>query len=171
MLRSQRLERELDRAVTQWLDWLPHWDPSVLRRTGTFCTTCPPWVDAVGLEGVPHGAVHALTTSLDALVAEHFTRCAAAWFPALALDDAWRIDLDNGAVRVTRLDGRPVHEVDLADACADLERMHAQIRQDAYVWVHRSRGSILAVLQEAVEPKIQRMTDALLAEITSPQES
>jgi hypothetical protein len=165
MLRSQRLERELDRAVSQWLDWLPRWDPSVLRRTGPFCTTCPAWVGAVGLEGVPHGAVHALTTSLDALVAEHFTRCAAAWFPALALDDAWRIEVQDGLVRVTRTDGRPVLEPDLADACTDLQRMHEQIRQDAYVWVHRSRGSILAVLQEAVEPKIQRMADSLLAEI------
>jgi hypothetical protein len=165
MLRSQRLERELDRAVTQWLEWLPRWDPSVLRRTGPFCTDCPAWVGAIGLEGVPHGAVHALVTSLDALVAEHFSRCAAAWFPALALDDAWRIELQQGAVRVTRNDGRPLHEPDVADACTDLERMHEQIRQDAYVWVHRSRGSIIAVLQEAVEPKIRRMTDTLLAEL------
>lgn len=165
MLRSQRLERELDRAVNQWLEWLPRWDPSVLRRTGTFCTDCPNWVAAVGLEGVPHGAVHALTTSLDALVAEHFSRCAAAWFPALALDDAWRIELEHGRVQVTRIDGRPVHEPDLADACTDLQRMHSQIRQDAYVWVHRSRDSILAVLHESVEPKIQRMADDLLAEI------
>ena len=166
MLRSQRLERELDRAVTQWLEWLPRWDPSVLRRTGPFCMECPAWVAAIGLEGVPHGAVHALVTSLDALVAEHFARCAAAWFPALALDDAWRIELQQGGmVRVTRSDGRPIHEVDVAEACTDLQRMHEQIRQDAYVWVHRSRGSILAVLQEAVEPKIRRMADALLSEI------
>jgi hypothetical protein len=165
MLRSQRLERELDRAVTQWLEWLPRWDPSVLRRTGPFCTECPAWVDAVGLDGVPHGAVHALVTSLDALVAEHFARCAAAWFPAFALDDAWRIEVQDGAVRVLRTDGRPVLEPDLAEACADLQRMHQQIRQDAYVWVHRSRASILAVLHEAVEPKIRRMADALVAEI------
>jgi hypothetical protein len=165
MLRSQRLERELDRAVTQWLEWLPRWDPSVLRRTGPFCTDCPAWVAAVGLEDVPHGAVHALTTSLDALVSEHFTRCAAAWFPALALDDAWRIEVGGGIVQVTRLDGRPVHEPDLTDACIDLQRMHTQIRNDAYVWVHRSRESIVAVLQESVEPKIRRMTEDLLAEI------
>ena len=165
MLRSQRLERELDRAVTQWLDWLPRWDPTVLRRTGPFCTECPSWVSAVGLDGVPHGAVHALVTSLDALVAEHFARCAAAWFPALALDGAWRIEVTAGIVRVRRTDGRPVLEPDLADACTDLQRMHEQIRQDAYVWVHRSRGSILAVLHEAVEPKVRRMADSLLAEI------
>jgi hypothetical protein len=166
MLRSQRLERELDRAVTQWLDWLPRWDPSVIRRNGPLCSSCPSWVAAVGLDGVPHGAVHALVTSLDALVAEHFSRCAAAWFPALALDDAWRIELDSlGMVRVSRTDGRPIHELDVAEASADLQRMHEQIRQDAYVWVHRSRGSILAVLHEAVEPKIRRMTDSLLEEI------
>ena len=165
MLRSQRLERELDRAVAQWLEWLPRWDPTVLRRSGPLCMECPSWVSAVGLDGVPHGAVHALVTSLDALIAEHFARCAAAWFPALALDDAWRIEVQDGLVRVTRTDGRPVLEPDLADACTDLQRMHEQIRQDAYVWVHRSRGPILAVLHEAVEPKIQRMADSLLAEI------
>ena len=166
MLRSQRLERELDRAVAQWLDWLPRWDPSVLRRTGPLCTDCPPWVAAVGLDGVPHGAVHALVTSLDALVAEHFSRCAAAWFPALALDEGWRIEVqEGGTVRVSRVDGRPIDEADVAEACTDLQRMHEQIRQDAYVWVHRSRGSILAVLHEAIEPKIRRMTDALLTEI------
>jgi hypothetical protein len=166
MLRSQRLERELDRAVAQWLDWLPRWDPTVLRRTGPLCSSCPSWVAAIGLDGVPHGAVHALVTSLDALVAEHFSRCAAAWFPALALDDAWRIELrEGGMVQVTRVDGRPIHELDVAEASTDLQRMHEQIRQDAYVWVHRSRGSILAVLEEAVEPKIRRMADSLLEEI------
>jgi hypothetical protein len=167
MLRSQRLERELDRAVTQWLDWLPRWDPAVLRRTGVLCLQCPPWVDAVGLDGVPHGAVHALVTSLDALIAEHFARCAAAWVPALALDAAWHIEVDGGMVRVTRTDGRAINQPDLADACTDLERMHEQIRQDAYVWVHRSRDAILEVLEEAVEPKIRRMAESLVEEICS----
>ena len=171
MLRSQRLERELDRAVTQWLDWLPRWDPSVLRRSSPLCSDCPPWVAALSLDGVPHGAVHALVTSLDALVAEHFTRCAAAWFPALALNDDVRVWVDGGVVRIARSDGRTYQDlsdsVDLADAATDLTRMHEQIRQDAYVWVHRSRGSILAVLEEAVEPKIRRMAESLVTEICS----
>ena len=84
---------------------------------------------------------------------------------ALPQVEALRIEVQDGLVRVTRTDGRPVLEPDLADACTDLQRMHEQIRQDAYVWVHRSRGPILAVLHEAVEPKIQRMADSLLAEI------
>ena len=31
MLRPFRLERELDRAVGQWLDWLPRWEPLTSR--------------------------------------------------------------------------------------------------------------------------------------------
>ena len=169
MLRSQRLERELDRAVTQWLDWLPRWDPSVLRRSSPLCAECPAWVAALSLDGVPHGAVHALVTSLDALVAEHFTRCAAAWFPALALNDEVKVWIAGGTVRIARSDGLIFQDLsdspELADTATDLARMHDQIRQDAYVWVHRSRGSILAVLDEAVEPKIRRMADSLVSEI------
>jgi hypothetical protein len=169
MLRSQRLERELDRAVAQWLDWLPRWDPSILRRTSPICSDCPAWIAALSLDGVPHGAMHALVTSLDALVAEHFTRCAAAWFPALALNDDVKVWIADGVVRIARADGLIFQDLsdsaELADTATDLTRMHEQIRQDAYVWVHRSRGSILAVLEEAVEPKIRRMTEDLLSEI------
>jgi hypothetical protein len=169
MLRSQRLERELDRAVTQWLDWLPRWDPSVLRRSSPLCTDCPPWIAALSLDGVPHGAVHALVTSLDALVGEHFARCAAAWFPALALNNDVKVWIADGHVRIARSDGLTFQDlsdsVELADTATDLTRMHEQIRQDAYVWVDRSRGSLLAVLEEAVEPKIRRMAESLLEEI------
>lgn len=74
MLRPYRLERELDRAVAQWLDWLPRWDPATMRRRLTPCATCPPWAGELMLEEVPHGALHALTTSLDAVITEHVRR-------------------------------------------------------------------------------------------------
>ena len=74
MLRPYRLERELDRAVAQWLDWLPRWDPQSTRRRLSPCATCPTWAGQLDLEEVPHGALHALTTSLDAVITEHVRR-------------------------------------------------------------------------------------------------
>ena len=74
MLRPYRLERELDRAVAQWLDWLPRWDPATARRRLSPCVTCPGWAEELGFEEVPHGALHALTTSLDAVITEHVRR-------------------------------------------------------------------------------------------------
>lgn len=86
MLRPYRLERELDRAVAQWLDWLPRWDPSTARRRLSPCVTCPGWGEDLQLEEVPHGALHALTVSLDAVITEHIRRSLALQ-PFLA-DDA-----------------------------------------------------------------------------------
>ena len=74
MLRPYRLEREIERAVTQWLDWLPRWDPATARRRLSPCTTCPTWAQELQLEDVPHGALHALTTSLDGVITEHVRR-------------------------------------------------------------------------------------------------
>ncbi|RIX30270.1 hypothetical protein [Amnibacterium setariae] len=74
MLRPYRLERELDRAVAQWLGWLPRWDPATARRRLSPCATCPAWADDLGFDEVPHGALHALTTSLDAVITEHVRR-------------------------------------------------------------------------------------------------
>ncbi len=50
MLRPYRLERELDRAVAQWLDWLPRWDPASARRRLSPCVTCPGWAVELGFE-------------------------------------------------------------------------------------------------------------------------
>ena len=77
MLRPYRLERELDRAIAQWLDWLPRWDPSTARRRLSPCVTCPTWAGELGFEDVPHGALHALSTSLDAVITEHVRRSVA----------------------------------------------------------------------------------------------
>ena len=74
MLRPYRLEREIDRAVTQWLDWLPRWDPATARRRLQPCATCPQWACELQLMEVPHGALHALTTSLDGVITEHVRR-------------------------------------------------------------------------------------------------
>ena len=74
MLRPYRLERELDRAIAQWLDWLPRWDPATARRRLSPCVTCPGWATELSFEEVPHGALHALTTSLEAVITEHVRR-------------------------------------------------------------------------------------------------
>ena len=74
MLRPYRLEREVERAVGQWLDWLPRWDPATARRRLHPCATCPRWAAELQLEDVPHGALHALTTSLDGVITEHVRR-------------------------------------------------------------------------------------------------
>ncbi len=74
MLRPYRLEREIERAVTQWIDWLPRWDPATARRRLAPCSSCPVWARELQLEDVPHGALHALTTSLDAVITEHVRR-------------------------------------------------------------------------------------------------
>jgi hypothetical protein len=74
MLRPYRLERELDRAIAQWLDWLPRWDPATARRRLSPCVACPGWAAELSFEDVPHGALHALTTSLDAVITEHVRR-------------------------------------------------------------------------------------------------
>jgi hypothetical protein len=74
MLRPYRLERDIDRAVTQWLAWLPRWDPASARRRERLCPVCPNWAAALELEELPHGVLHALTTSIDALITEHVRR-------------------------------------------------------------------------------------------------
>lgn len=104
MLRPYRLERELDRAVTQWLDWLPRWDPATARRRLSPCTTCPSYAIELGFEEVPHGALHALTTSLEAVITEHVRR-AVALQPYLSDEsvETLRIQLRNEATSwVTR---------------------------------------------------------------------
>jgi hypothetical protein len=109
MLRPYRLERELDRAVAQWLDWLPRWDPAGARRRLQPCATCPSWAVELDLVDVPHGALHALTTSIDAVITEHVRR-------ALALQPF----LPDDSVDTQR------HELRL-DAVVWITRQHAQI--------------------------------------------
>ena len=86
MLRPYRLERELDRAVAQWLAWLPRWDPTTMRKRERLCPVCPVWAVELGLDDVPHGVLHALTVSIDGLIAEHIRR-SLALEPFLPQDD------------------------------------------------------------------------------------
>src|SRR3954462_9837205 len=74
MLRPYRLERELDRAVAQWLAWLPRWDPAAVRRRDPLFPPCPPSAAALDLRDVPHGVPHALVVSIDGLITEHIRR-------------------------------------------------------------------------------------------------
>jgi hypothetical protein len=117
MLRPYRLERELDRAIGQWLDWLPRWDPATARRRLNPCSACPSWAIELGFEDVPHGALHALTTSLDAVVTEHVRRSVSLQ-PFLS-DEA----IDGLRAQLRR------------EASAWVTRQHAQIMRalDAYV--------------------------------------
>ena len=117
MLRPYRLERELDRAVAQWLDWLPRWDPATTRRRLQPCATCPSWAVELDLADVPHGALHALTTSIDAVITEHVRR-------SLALQPF----LPQESVDRQRVELR-------LDAVMWIARQHAQIKRslDAYV--------------------------------------
>lgn len=117
MLRPYRLERELDRAVAQWLAWLPRWDPAESRRRDGICRVCPDWAGELGFEEVPHGALHALVTSLEGLITEHVRR-SVALEPFLAQEDLDRLR------RQLR-----------ADAAGWIVRQRAVIRRtlDAYV--------------------------------------
>lgn len=98
MLRPYRLERELDRAVAQWLAWLPRWDPAAMRKRERLCPVCPVWAAELGLEDVPHGVLHALTVSIDGLITEHIRR-SLALEPFLPQDevDAMRTQLRGDA--------------------------------------------------------------------------
>jgi hypothetical protein len=96
MLRPYRLERELDRAVAQWLAWLPRWDPSAMRRRDRLCAVCPSWAAELGFDDVPHGVLHALVVSIDGLITEHIRR-SLALEPFLPQDD---VDAMRGQLRV-----------------------------------------------------------------------
>jgi hypothetical protein len=117
MLRPYRLERELDRAVAQWLAWLPRWDPAAARRRDGLCPACPGWAEELDLTGVPHGALHALVTALDGLVTEHVRRSLALQ-PFLGHDD---------------LDGLRSRLRSDAAACVGRQRAHILRTLDAYV--------------------------------------
>src|SRR3954449_5058583 len=111
MLRPYRFERELDRSVAQWLAWLPRWEPGTLRRRSDVCAVCPRYADELGFDDLPHGPLHALVTSVESLLIEHFLRNASARFPELERDGEWKVWLDRGIVRITAADGREVDEL------------------------------------------------------------
>lgn len=186
MLRPYRLERELDRAVSQWLDWLPRWEPAAVRPRGRLCARCPGWVHGLGLGDAPHGAIHALVASIDSVVAEHFHRSASARFPALTEGGLWQVVLESGVVRVLTSDGRSVEGLPLgavpldpasgiplgtitageaAAARAELADLHGDIVVEAMTRVARQRASIALVLETVVEPKVMALAENLLEEL------
>ncbi len=189
MLRPYRLERELDRAVAQWLAWLPRWEPSTARRRNEICTVCPRYVDELALDEIPHGPLHALVTSVDALLIEHFLRHAAARFPNLERGGLWRVWVERGVVRVTSSDGFDVNElidpedleigsldvlglsepITVAHAAAariELLRLYVSLFHDSVSRLRRQHSQMTRALSAYVEPKVQKMADDLILEIT-----
>lgn len=184
MLRPFRLERELDRAVAQWLGWLPRWDPMASPgRTGV-CASCLRWTEPLGLESVPHGPVHALVTSVDALVTGYFHRCAEAQYPGIG--HTWRVTLDDGevciapaapsavlsdteAAEATEADGATPH-LTVAEAFVarmDLTRLYESIVEEAAVRIRTHRDDMLHLIGITVERRVQRMVDELSADLSS----
>jgi len=185
VLRPYRFERELDRSVQQWLGWLPRWEPGTLRRPARICDSCPRYARPLGLDSIPHGPLHALVTSVEALVAEQFVRTGAARFPDLE-NAQWKVWLDGGAVRVTSRSGQDVDcflpgSASPADrpeeargavtpaqavlARAELTVLHQELVHAAISRLLAQRQTVLLAVATHVEPVIQRMADELVAEI------
>ena len=167
MLRPYRLERELDRAVVQWLDWLPRWEPAMTRpKRSAVCPVCPLWVDGLQLLEVPHGAMHALVTALHALVDEHFSRQVASTFPRFTESGGWRLAIRSAEVEVLAPADAP-EATDEASAHLETEltRMHERLLHDAVARVGLQRLAIVGVLESVVEPKVQALADLMIAEV------
>jgi hypothetical protein len=186
MLRPYRFERELDRSIAQWLAWLPRWEPGTLRRRNDVCTICPRYADELGFDDLPHGPLHALVTSVESLLIEHFLRNAAAKFPQLERDGEWKVWLDRGIVRITASDGREVDELlddpavptpldallhggvsaaQAAEARVELVRVYYGLFNSAVNRLHSQRTVVLRAVDAHVEPKIQRMAEELVSEV------
>lgn len=186
MLRPYRFERELDRSVAQWLAWLPRWEPGTLRRRSDVCTVCPRYADELGFDDLPHGPLHALVTSVESLLIEHFLRNASARFPELERDGEWKVWLDRGIVRITAADGREVDELlddpapttpldallhggvspaQAAEARVELVRLYYSLFNSAVNRLGNQRTVVLRAVDAYIEPKIRRMADELVSEV------
>ncbi|HEY8591009.1 MAG TPA: hypothetical protein VIL55_15795 [Naasia sp.] len=183
VLRPYRFERELDRSIAQWLAWLPRWEPASARRRGEICSVCPRWADELGFPELPHGPLHALVTSTESLLIEHFLRSASARFPELERGGEWKVWLERGIVRVTSKDGRDVDEfldmqgeagasvlgsVSAAQAAAarvELVRVYFALFNSAVARLSGQKSVVTRAVGAYVEPKVQKMADDLVAEI------
>ncbi|MCU1437710.1 MAG: hypothetical protein JWP66_797 [Naasia sp.] len=184
VLRPYRFERELDRSIAQWLAWLPRWEPASARRRGELCAVCPRWADELGFPELPHGPLHALVTSTESLLIEHFLRNAAARFPELEHGGEWRVWLERGVVRITSKDGRDVDDhLDMqgtgetfaftgtvtagqaAAARIELVRVYFTLFNSAVARLSGQKSVVARAIGVYVEPKIQRMADELVAEV------
>jgi len=184
VLRPYRLERELDSAFYHWLAWLPQWEPRDSYRRTSVCTLCPRYVDALGLEELPHGPLHGIFGAVELLLAQQFDREVAAQFPELRERDEWIVTVDSGLVRFTTHDGdsldsvleregdgvvRPatlqVQSDQVADARVALIRTYWTLFENAVARLGRQKSLILRAVDAHVEPKVRKLADELVAEI------
>lgn len=184
VLRPYRLERELDRSVSQWLAWLPRWEPGTARRRGELCPVCPRYADELGLGDLPHGPLHALVASVESLIIEHFLRSAAARFPELERSGDWKVWLDRGVVRLTSSTGQNLDDLldqeelettslaagrvspsQAAEARIELVRIYFGLFDSAVSRLATQRVTIIRAVSAYVEPKVQRMVDELVADV------
>ncbi|THG29648.1 hypothetical protein [Naasia lichenicola] len=191
-IRPYRLERRIERTLGEWLAWLPAWQPMpeaiIGRGSAAVCSLCPRYVDALALDEVPHAALHALVSTIDAYVVEHFVRHANARFPELERDGLWTVVVLDGVVRVLSAIGCDVDELvdpDEDPMEPDLEAedgfMSARQASDARIRLiadyyalfsyaaarlTRRRQEMIFAVQEFVEPEISRLVSRLMADVT-----
>lgn len=157
MFRSARLEREIDRAVDDWLRWLARWDPIAVRRRRNPCEACPRWAIELEFENLPHSVLHALVVPVAASVDDCFERSARTRFPDLAsVED--RRQPSGETARAVPPEAQHAVEIDLAI-------LYGRVRHTALQCINARRGAIQPVLEVHVEPKVQWLADQLLIEI------
>ncbi len=169
---EESLELELDRALAQWVGWLPRWQPSASRRRQAACQICPTWARALEITDVPHGALHALSISLEGIVHDHFTVVALTRFPTLQPGGRWQVGVEEGSVLLRhdpegiRLeDGVTVMSAQQAAAAhGELVALHQFVLHRAMAWGAERRRTIVEVIDNVVEPKVTAMTEEMLAE-------
>lgn len=185
ILRPYRLERELDSAFYHWLAWLPQWSPSMSRRRGTaVCAHCPRFIDALGLDEIPHGPLHGLFGAVETLLAQQFDREVSAQFPALRARGEWVVAVDAGVVRVATSQGESLDTVlerrehgllqsvptwvnpeEAADARIALIRSYWSLFEAAVARLGVQKSLILRAIDAHVEPKVRRLADELVVEV------
>jgi hypothetical protein len=184
VLRPYRLERELDSAFYHWLAWVPQWSPETSRQRSPQCRQCPRYVDALGLEDLPHGPFHALFCAVDFLLSQQFERELAAQYPQLRGVEGWSVELSDGLVRMIASNGLPlellleaadngVHSgafpetalLRATEARASLSRNSWSLFENAVARLGLQRAHILQTIAIHVEPKVRRLADDLIAEI------
>ncbi|MFD1714769.1 hypothetical protein ACFSBZ_09830 [Amnibacterium flavum] len=187
ILRPYRLERELDSAFYHWLAWLPQWTPATTRRRGNICAQCPRFVDALGLDEIPHGPLHGLFGAVETLLAQQFDREVSAQFPALRARGEWVVGVEAGVVRVFTSQGESLDTVleraehgghgllqpvptwvnpeEAADARIALIRSYWSLFEAAVARLGVHKSLILRAIDAHVEPKVRRLADELVAEV------
>ncbi|MET0590317.1 MAG: hypothetical protein ABWZ77_03990 [Naasia sp.] len=184
-LRPYRLERELDSAFYHWLAWLPSWQPAMGRQRFAICDVCPRYVDALGLDEIPHAPLHGLFGAVETLLAHQFDREVDALFPQLRGSGEWGVAVEGGAVRIYTNQGEPLDAVlarlggvvgerpltlvspdTAARARLVLERAYWSLFEIAIARLGIQKQLILRAIDAHIEPKVRRLADELVAEVT-----